>query len=38
MVNDCAFEVISGMFGQFGVLICSVEGTGKFFETTDVST
>ena len=38
MVNDCAFEVISGMFGHFGVLLWSVGGTVKFFETTDVST
>jgi len=38
MVNDCAFEVVPGMFGQFGVLLCNVGGTGKFFETADVST
>ena len=37
MVNDCAFEVIAGMFGWFVVLLCSVGETGKFFETTDVS-
>jgi hypothetical protein len=37
IVNDCACEVISGMFGCFGVLLCSVVGTGNIFETTNVS-
>ena len=37
MVNDCAFEVISKMFCCFGILQYSIEGTSKFFETTDVS-
>ena len=37
MVNDCASEVISKMFGCFGVLLYSIGGTSNFFETTDVS-
>jgi hypothetical protein len=36
MVNDCAFEVISIMFGWFEVP-CNVRGTGNFFGTSDVS-
>ena len=37
MVNDCAFEVTSKMFGCFGVLLYSIGETNKFFEATDVS-
>ena len=37
MVNDCAFKVISKMFGSFGVLLYGIGGTSNFFETTDVS-
>ena len=37
IMNDCAFEVISKMFGCFGVLLYSIGATSKFFETTDVS-